>query len=80
MLGETEHEEGFDIERHNDSDAVVIGTVCPVRFEIIVCRNVNLFNIIICWIDVVCPPPQRKVDLVLHFSCLPADHLGPDST
>lgn len=29
MLGESEHEEGFDIERHLDCDAVVIGTsVC----------------------------------------------------
>lgn len=29
MFGESEHEGGFDIERHVDSDAVVIGTsVC----------------------------------------------------
>lgn len=35
---------------------------------------------IMCWTDVVYPSSQRKVDLVRHFSCLPADHLGPDST
>lgn len=36
--------------------------------------------VILCWTDVVSSSLQQNVDLVQHFSCLPADHLGPEST